>query len=100
MRDTERERQRENQAPCKEPDMKLDPRTPGSHPELKAGTKLLSHPGFPNYCSLLEWSHMISWKSEESALMKDSEKGMQDVGSDRRHGLIRNSSFSNLDTVS
>ena len=38
MRDTEtqRHRQREKQAPCREPDVELDPRTPGSCPELKA----------------------------------------------------------------
>ena len=40
MRDTEKEkqryRQREKQAPCREPDVGLDPRTPGSHPEPKA----------------------------------------------------------------
>ena len=40
MRDTERERQRhrqmEKQAPCREPDMGLDPWSPGSHPGLKA----------------------------------------------------------------
>ena len=44
MRDTERERgkqrhrQREKQAPCREPNMGLDPRTPGSCPGLKADT--------------------------------------------------------------
>lgn len=56
MRDTERERerethrhgQREKQAPCREPDAGLDPRTPGSHCGLKAGAKPLSHPGSPN----------------------------------------------------
>ena len=50
MRDTEREaetRQREKQAPCSEPDEGLDPRTSGSHPELKADTQPLSHPGVP-----------------------------------------------------
>ena len=42
MRDRERERmgqrhrQREKQAPCRELNVGLDPRTPGSHPELKA----------------------------------------------------------------
>ena len=40
MRDTQREverhRQREKQALCKEPDTVLDPRTPGSWPELRA----------------------------------------------------------------
>ena len=54
MRDTEkgrergqRHRQREKQAPCREPDVGLDPRTPGSFPGLKVGTKPLSHPGIP-----------------------------------------------------
>ena len=51
MRDThterQRHRQREKQAPCREPDVGLDPRTPGSHPVPKAGTKPLSHQGFP-----------------------------------------------------
>ena len=40
MRDPERERQkhrqREKQAPCREPDVVLDPGSPGSHPGLKA----------------------------------------------------------------
>ena len=40
MRDTERERQRhrqrEKQALCREPDVGLDPGSPGSHPGLQA----------------------------------------------------------------
>ena len=50
MRDTERERerQREELAPCKEPNVGLDPRSPGSHAGPKAGAKVLSHPGIPN----------------------------------------------------
>ena len=40
MKDTERERrrhrQREKQAPCREPNAGLDPGTPGSHPGLEA----------------------------------------------------------------
>ena len=50
MIDTEREREAETQAEgeaCREPDGGLDPRTPGSHPRPKAGTKPLSHPGIP-----------------------------------------------------
>ena len=37
-RETERQRhmQKEKQAPCREPDMGLDPRSPGSCPGLKA----------------------------------------------------------------
>ena len=37
----QRHRQREKQAPHRKPDVGLDPRSPGSHPGLKAGTKLL-----------------------------------------------------------
>ena len=51
MRDTEREkqrhRQREKQAPCREPKVGLDPGTPGPYPRPKAGAKPLSHPGIP-----------------------------------------------------
>ena len=49
MRDTERQRhrQREKQALCREPNGELDPRTPGSQPELKADAQPLSHPGAP-----------------------------------------------------
>ena len=51
MRDTHIERQRlrqkEKKAPCREPDVGLDPRNPGTCPELKADAQLLSHPGVP-----------------------------------------------------
>ena len=40
-------RQREKQAPCREPDVGLDQGTTGSHPEPKAGAQPLSHPGIP-----------------------------------------------------
>ena len=52
MRDTHRERerqkhsQREKQAPCREPDVGLNPGSPGSGAE--GGAKQLSHPGCPN----------------------------------------------------
>ena len=35
-RERQRHRQREKQAPCREPDAGRDPRSPGSHPGLKA----------------------------------------------------------------
>ena len=58
MRDRERKRQRhrqrEKQAPCGEPDVGLDPRTPGSRPEPKADTQPLSHPGVPLFNFLKE----------------------------------------------
>ena len=50
MRDGEkrqRHRQREKQAPCREPSAGLHPRTRGSRPELKADAHPLSHPGVP-----------------------------------------------------
>ena len=52
MRDTlgQRRRQREKQAPRRELDAELDPRTPGSHPEPKADAQHLSHPGTLRYC--------------------------------------------------
>ena len=52
MRDTEKERQshrqREKQAPCREPNIGLDPRTLGSQSEPKADAQPLSHPGTPS----------------------------------------------------
>ena len=49
MRDGERQRhrQREKQAPHRELNVALNPRTPGSQPELKVDTQPLSHPGAP-----------------------------------------------------
>ena len=53
QRERQRHRQREKQAPCRELDVGLDPRTPGSRAELKAGAKLLSHPGVPKAVFLI-----------------------------------------------
>ena len=47
MRERQRHRRREKQAPSREPDTALDPGTPGLHPGPKAGAKLLSHPEIP-----------------------------------------------------
>ena len=51
MRDTGRERQRhrqrEKQAPCRKPNVALDPGTLRSRPEPKADIQLLSNPGVP-----------------------------------------------------
>ena len=46
-RQRQRHRQREKQALCREPDVGLDPRTPGSRPGPEAGAKPLSHSGIP-----------------------------------------------------
>ena len=49
-RETDRHKQREKQAPCREPDVGLDPRSPGSRPEPKADAQPLSHSGVPQRC--------------------------------------------------
>ena len=49
MTHTHTQRQREKQAPCREPDVGLDTGTPGPCPGLKAGAKPLSHPGVPEF---------------------------------------------------
>ena len=46
-KERQRLRQREKQAPCGEPDVGLNPGTPGPSPELKADAQPLSHPGVP-----------------------------------------------------
>ena len=45
LREWQKHRPREKQAPCGEPDVGLNPRTPGSRPEPKADAKPLSQPG-------------------------------------------------------
>ena len=57
----QRYRQREKQAPCREPDVGLDPGSPGSHPGLKVGTKPLSHPRDSQNSDILKWSFNLSW---------------------------------------
>ena len=44
-----RHRQKEKQAPRREPDVGLDPGTPGSCPGLKADAQPLCHPGVPSF---------------------------------------------------
>ena len=67
MRDThtwggggKRHRQREKQAPCREPDVGLNPGSLGSPPELKADAQPLSHPGIPFSPFSKEEPHLIS----------------------------------------
>ena len=92
MRDTQREReggqrhrQREKQAPRREPNVGLDPGTPGSHSELKADTQPLSHPGIPIailksssstfffcvlcFCAILEHGHRQNKNKLQSCVL-------------------------------
>ena len=45
LREKQRHRQREKQAPCRKPNVGLHPETLGSHPKQEADAQLLSHPG-------------------------------------------------------
>ena len=83
MRVTERERQRhrqrEKQVICREPDVGLDPGTPGLHPGPKAGTKLLSHPACPLSPILIVFSYQIQHKAGVNT--EGSLSGKQDLES-------------------
>ena len=46
-RERQRHRQRKKQAPCREPDVGLNPGSSGSGPGLKADAQSRSHPGVP-----------------------------------------------------
>ena len=73
MRDAEKERQRhrqrEKQAPCREPDVGLNPRTWGSHPEQKADTQPLSHPEVSNLSFVMLSKKYLSWGSSYFAFV-------------------------------
>ena len=91
MRDRERQRERqrqEKQAPCKEPDMGLDPGTPGSCPGLKASAQPLSRPGIPRFYLFIHETHKESERGRDTGRgrsrlhgespMQDSIPGLQD----------------------
>ena len=77
MRDREAKTQaEEKQAPCREADTRLDPRTPGSHPVPKAETQPLSHPGAPRFAFwkdlACEWSLMEGYPEWISRLKSEN----------------------------
>ena len=54
-------REREKQAPCREPDAGLDPATPGLHPETKIDAQPLRHPGIPTDNFLMfNWTFLFN----------------------------------------
>ena len=60
----QRNKQRKRLAPCREPNVGLNPSHLGSHPEPKADTQLLSHPGIPEstffLCFYFQFTDAIS----------------------------------------
>ena len=61
-RERQRQRKREKQAPWREPNVGLHPRTPGSHPEPKVEAQPLSHPGVPH---LLDFGWSLTLQAVE-----------------------------------
>ena len=66
----EAETHAEGEAGCmhREPDVGFDTGSPGSHPEPKAGAKLLHHPGIPTCSFQLHMGHStepISWATNQ-----------------------------------
>ena len=53
-----RHRQREKRVPCREPDVGLDPWSPGSRPGPKAGVQPLSHPDIPKNTDSKAYMHL------------------------------------------
>ena len=74
IHDREKERQREKQAPCREPEVGLDPRTPGLCLQPKAGAKPRSHPGIPRFF-FLKISFIHSCETETEAETQAEGKG-------------------------
>ena len=106
MKDThtewQRHRQREKQAPCREPDVGLDPETAGSRPGPKTGAQLLSHPGIPYLILFLNILFIHERQRERErgrdigrgrsrlhagSLMWDSIPGLQDHALGKRQAL-------------
>ena len=55
----QRHRQREKQAPCREPDAELDPRFPGSHPRLQAAPNCCATGAVQNTSFLINLSTIL-----------------------------------------
>ena len=80
-RERQRHRQREKQAPCRKPDLGLNPGSPGSHPGPKAGAKPLRHSGIPLNRLLFFKTECVSRGRDKRILFKDlfeREKGWEE----------------------
>ena len=99
-RERQRHRRREKQAPCREPNMGLDPGTPGLCAGPKAGAKPLSNPGIPNssFSKRLLFIHLFIHERERErgrgrsrlhagSPTRDSIPGLQDHALGQRQAL-------------
>ena len=83
MRDTHGKREREMQAPCREPDVGLNPRTPGSCPGLKAALNRWATQGSPKQTLRFFTScplHQVSFVTLTSVLLTQWSAKPQDFG--------------------
>ena len=86
-RERQRHRQREKQAPCWEPNVGLDPGTPGSCPGPKVGAKPLRHPGVPKIYLFVHDRHRERQRHrqrEKQAPCREPDVGL-DLGSPGSH---------------
>ena len=60
MRERQKHRQREKQAPHREPDVGLNPGSPGSRSGPKAGAKPLGHSGIPKHIFIYSVGSLFS----------------------------------------
>ena len=70
-----RHRQREKQAPCRLPNVGLEPGSPGPGPGRKAALTPLSHPGYPLFLTLKLRSIIIHFVILISIESKSAVKG-------------------------
>ena len=77
MRDIEREAETQAEGEAgsmhREPDVGLDPGSPGLRPGPKAGAKSLRHPGIPDFGILKDVRRVDMWRFEEVHLDKPQE---------------------------
>ena len=64
-RDTETQAEREAGSMHREPDVGLDPGSPGSRPGPKAGAKPLGHPGIPTFSSFIHFEFIFVYGERE-----------------------------------
>ena len=92
------ETQEEGEAgPCREPNVGLDPGTPGSRPRPKADAKPLSHPGIPRKHISNHSSTTISldlvWQNKNPKAITEHTQPPQSISNRLSHHSIHKSSM-------